>query len=175
MFLKSSPVLKHFHYVSPQYLPKLYVGASNSAAQWVIGCTSIEVSMSTEEYLTQEKAFATDITNKPGRLGVKESTALMHTHIFGSQNLEKTSLFSFYTPSGEIAKIFVDAVRFDVSNQTVFLDAAIIPSYSKTSTNIDWIVLSTMRDQKIVPLMIDPTEIPFWIHILPTLVERCRS
>jgi hypothetical protein len=112
---------------------------------------------------------------KFGRLGVKGSIALMHTHIFGFQGQEKTSLFSFYTASGQIARIFVNVVRFDVSNQTVFRDAAIIPSYPKISTEVDWIVLSTMRGQKIVTLVVDDMEIPFWHHLLPTFVERCRS
>jgi hypothetical protein len=32
-----------------------------------------------------------------------------------------------------------------------------------------------MRGQKIVTLVVDDMEIPFWHHLLPTFVERCRS
>jgi hypothetical protein len=113
-------------------------------------------------------------TDLPGRLGVKCSIACMYTHIFGFRRSERVLNFSLHTPSGEIAKIFVDAVRMDVSNQTVFLDAAIIPCYPETSTDIDRIVLCTMCDQKIVPLEIEPREIRFWFHLLPTFVECCR-
>jgi hypothetical protein len=149
----SSPVLEHLHYVSPQTLPKLYIGSGNTAAQWTHDCTS--VTASTWEYSSLKHVVASG-TDLPGRLGVKCSIACMYTHIFGFRRSERVLNFSLHTPSGEIAKIFVDAVRMDVSNQTVFINAAIIPCYSETSTDIYKIVLCTMCDQKIVPLEIEP-------------------
>jgi hypothetical protein len=168
-------VLEHLHYIQPQCLPKLYVGASESFYKWLRCCTSIASSFSRGETKIQENAWASDITNKPGRLGIKESIELMYGNIFGLGGQQKAFIFSLQASSGEIAKIFVDGVRMDVSNQTVLLDAAIIPSYSKTSTEVDWIMANTMHDQSTVSHMANDMEVPFWIHLLPTFVERCRS
>jgi hypothetical protein len=167
-------VLEHLHYVSPQYLPKLYVGTSDSAAHWIILCTCIGATMSAKECSAQKSAFASDITNKPGRLGIKESIALIYLHVFALMNKEKASLFSLMASSGDIVRIFVDAVRMDVSNQTVFLDVAIVPYLPSTDKDIGT-ALTTMEDTKIVSIMADDKETPFWLQLLPTFVERCRS
>jgi hypothetical protein len=167
-------VLENLHYVSPQYLPKLYVGTSDSAAHWIIFCTCIGATMSAEECSAQKSAFASGNTNKPGRLGIKESIALMYLHVFGLMNKEKASPFSLMASSGDVVRIFVDAVRMDVSNQTVFLDVAIVPYFPSTDKDIGT-ALTTMEDTKFVYIMADDKETPFWLRLLPTFVERCRS
>jgi hypothetical protein len=130
--------------------------------------------MSAGEMSIQANAFANDIANKPGRLGIKETIALMYLHIFGLNNKEKASIFNLQSSSGEIALILVDAVRMDISNQTVLVDAAVIPSHPDIDTHVRRI-LTTMPAQNIVVLRADNNEVPFWIHLLPTFAERCRS
>jgi hypothetical protein len=121
-----------------------------------------------------KKASTSDITNKPGRLGIKESIFLIYMHIFGLGGKEKASMFSLQSSSREITRIFVDAVRMDVSNQTVILDAAIVPSHPKPSMDLNRTV-TAMRVQHIVILMADEAAVPFWTHLLPAFVERSRS
>ncbi|KAH4179419.1 MYND-type zinc finger protein samB [Parastagonospora nodorum] len=171
---QSRPVLDHIHYVVPGCLPKLYVGNSNSHAQWMTMCTSIAATMSVTEVAMQEKASSCDITNKPGRLGVKESIYMMIMHIFGLFDKERSYMFSLHGASGEIALVFVDAVRMDVSNQTVFLDAAIIQLHAKTGPEIARST-SSLYGQTVIVLTADKNEVPFWLHLLPTFAERCRT
>jgi hypothetical protein len=130
--------------------------------------------MSAEEMSIQEHAAANGITNKPGRLGIKETIALMYIHIFGLNNKEKVSTFRLHNSSGEIALILVDTIRMEISNQPVFLDAPIVPSHPDTDAHIKQF-LATMPNQNIVLLIADDNEVPFWLHLLPICAEGCRS
>lgn len=171
---QSRPVLEHLHYVVPDCLPKLHVGKSNTHAQWLAMCTSIAATMSVAEMAMQDKASSSDITNKPGRLGIKESIYMIIMHIFGLGDKERSSMFCLRGASGDMALVFVDAVRMDVSNQTVFLDAAIIPIHAKTDPDVAQSMLS-LSVQNVVVLTADKNEVPFWLHLLPTFAERCRT
>lgn len=171
---QSRPILEHLHYIVADCLPKLHVGKSNSHAQWLTMCTSIAATMSVTEMAMQDKTSSSDVTNKPGRLGIRESIYMMIMHIFGLGDKERSSLFDLRGASGKIALVLVDAVRMDVSNQTVFLDAAIIPLHAKTGADVAR-SMSSLYGQNLVVLTADKNEVPFWLHLLPTFAERCRT
>lgn len=171
---KSDPVLEHLHYVLPDCLPKLHVGKSNSHAKWLMMCTSIAATMTATELSMQKKASLINITNKPGRLGIKESLYMMFMHVFGLCDRERATIFGVQSALGRIALVIVDAARMDTSNQAVFLDAAVIPIRNENGADVARIV-STVQGHKLVTLMSDDNEIPFWLHLLPTFAERCRT
>jgi hypothetical protein len=172
---RSTPVLEHLHYVMPDCLPNVHVGKSNSHAKWVELCTSIAATMSATEFSIQKRASFSNIASKPGRLGIKESIYMMYMHVFGLCNRERAAVFNLQSASAGIALIIVDAVRMDTSNQSVFLDAAVIPFNKKNGPALLQIV-QTMQHQnmQLVSLLADENEIPLWLHLLPAFVERCR-
>lgn len=172
---RTTLVLENLHYLSPDVLPKVFVGKNNSQANWVLHCTRLETSTSAEEYAEQKRTGTYSTTSKSGRLSVKETISMMFMHIFGFRGLGMLESFALRKDNSGFAHIYVDAVRMDVSNQTVFLDSALvlldhgnIVEYSKEAFKV-------CPDSKIVAINTDENEEPFRRNLLPTFSERCRS
>ncbi|KAF2124344.1 hypothetical protein P153DRAFT_400973 [Dothidotthia symphoricarpi CBS 119687] len=166
--------LEHLHYVHPDVLPKVYIGRSNSDAHWVAMLTSLPAIMSETERAEFERATTSDITVNTGRVGLKKSISAMHREVFGIQSMAKAVIFGLRDSSRDFATLYVDAVRLDVSNQTIFMDAALVqhgdhlgPEFSRANADTG--------DITDVTLQTDINEAAFWKHLLPAFAERCRT
>jgi hypothetical protein len=60
----------------------------------------------------------------------------------------------------------VDAVRADVSNQSVLIDAALIPIHDGMEREHNLFIGA-------VTLRVQDEEARFWKHLLPAFAERC--
>lgn len=171
---RSELPIGHLHYVTPDILPKVHMSKFPSQARWVELLTTMAMTMSGTELVEFERNMIKKHPNKAGRLGLKKSIFSMFLYVFGLQDLGQTTVFGLHGSSNSIATIFVDAVRIDVSNQTVFLDAACVALDDK----LDYakvIALLKIKNAKVIIIAIDDKEVPFWKYLLPISAERCRT
>jgi hypothetical protein len=105
----------------------------------------------------------------------------MFAHLIDVPSSGTYTCFIFWAPSprgnSEFALIFVDRLRLDVANQTVFIDAACIPIYDSIYAQVlgalmDPSILKTMKMVDIKPSKFGAS---FWKHRLPAYAERCRA
>ena len=77
--------------------------------------------------------------------------------------------------SGGIAvAIFVDKLRLDMSNQTVLVDAAILPVLKSDSSTIPSIIASWIS-RGFNQIKTNDKELELWKQVLPAYIERCRT
>lgn len=130
--------------------------------------------MSSNEYATYDKYLNNKAANKPGRFGVKETIFNIISHFLEMNSFSRSSRFMLMDASGVVGSIFVHKLRMDVSNQTVFLDAAAVlvhsgieaeyHKYTDKYSKVDYCVVN-----------LDEDETPFWKYLLPMFAERCRA
>ncbi|KAF1846230.1 uncharacterized protein K460DRAFT_386537 [Cucurbitaria berberidis CBS 394.84] len=174
----SKPLLDHLHYVLPDVLPKMNNAKANINTDSLSALVSTRATMSATEHAAFKKAISTTDLHKGGRLGMKETIVSMFIMALGLQKQEKTSVFGLKGSHGDFATIFVDAVRIDVSNQTIILDAACVALHDEISDKFSTTLSDIMSDVDNVRgvfITPDAKEVPFWKHLLPTFAERCRQ
>ncbi|KAF2181225.1 hypothetical protein K469DRAFT_792236 [Zopfia rhizophila CBS 207.26] len=122
----SGIALDHLHYVAPNVLPMMHIRKIKGDSHWLALHTSPPSTMSVLERLEYEKSKSSPRT---GRVGFKDSMFSITMHVTGLKNCRKSAIFGLDHPSSGVVNVilFVDALRMDLSNQTVFLDAAAIP------------------------------------------------
>ena len=169
----SQPFLEHLHYVVPEMLPKLQVAELN--ALWLTAHASIMGTTSGVELLQYENLGANEATlTMTGRLGVKESLHSIYMHVFGHMGASEMRNFRLGNGASDMGWVHVDAIRMDVSNQTVFLDAAFIPLCAGSGLGSVQAVLRTCQED-VMMIQMQDEEQRFWKHLLPTYAERRRS
>ncbi|KAF1952907.1 hypothetical protein CC80DRAFT_571306 [Byssothecium circinans] len=171
---KGAILLESLHYVEPNVLPALFIGKATQHVQWLGTHASTLSTMTIPEYAAYGKYLSRQAANKPGRMGVKETIFNMFMRIFGLNGMEKGSIFAFDNSSIPLATIFVDSVRMDPSNQTVFLDAALVPLSTSMQDGFDYAPIN-LAGVGVVKVNLDVGEAPFWRQLLPSFAERCRS
>lgn len=168
------PTLENLHYIYPDVLPRLNCGQSSSKLDWLGAVTSPMTTMAEEEYKLYDAMLAAKDAAIPGRLGIKETVQSIYAHIFGLSGHAKGNVFWFTHGISSFAVVFVDSVRMDISNQSVILDAALVPRYSGSE-------MQSVRDKvnahagTSIQIQMQDAEIEFWKHLLPTFAERCRQ
>lgn len=152
----------------PETLPVLDV----DTADWLKLHMLYPATMSVSE--KQQFEMVSTRVAMPGRLGVKESLYYLFMHIAGLDNLAKSNWFSLNSPAGLVCVILVDSIRMDLSHQTVFLDAALLPP--QASGGCDYLVpFMEMTPDDAIRVEVNEDEAVFWRHLLPAFSERCRS
>jgi hypothetical protein len=74
----------------------------------------------------------------------------------------------------EVCIIVVDGVRLDVANQSVLIDAAVVPFYA--GPELEHIrMLLAMCSEKEMGMKLEYKEARFWKHLLPAFAERCHQ
>ncbi|KAF1967994.1 hypothetical protein BU23DRAFT_602460 [Bimuria novae-zelandiae CBS 107.79] len=166
--------LEHLHYVHPDVLPTIHVGKNDVHAKWICMVTDSAVTMSENEYSAYGQYLRNNAMNKPGRFGVKESIYNMVMNILGINGFAQSSTFTLKSSAGSVATIFVHKLRMDLSNQTVFLDAAVVLLHSGNEAGYQNTVQKFWKMPSVV-VQIDDDEAPFWKQLLPLFAERCRT
>ncbi|XPT04655.1 hypothetical protein M3J09_013731 [Ascochyta lentis] len=161
--------LDHLAYVDPDTLPKLRL----DKASWLIAHTCCPATMSGSEYQEYEKARVDSNLPMPGRLGVKESLHCVYMHMTGQRGLQKTNSFCLTSPSGVVSIIVVDCIRMDLSHQTVFLDAALLPPQADSGSA--YLTQLATALPRLACINVNDDETSVWKHLLPAFAERCRQ
>ena len=169
-----APTLENLHYIHPDVLPKLDNGRPNANADW-LGCVvSPMATMAREEYKLYKLMLATKDAAVPGRLGIKESTQGMYAHLFGLGGQPRGTVFRLGRGTMHFGVLFVDSVRMDLGNQSVIIDAALLPHYAGAERE-SILCIANANAGPCISVEIQDAEIAFWKHLLPTFAERCRQ
>lgn len=95
-------------------------------------------------------------------------------HICALKSFQRCFLFAFTISSKVTFRIAIHAIRMDLSNQTIFLDAAAISSHS-TAPEIADKISKAFKGEKVVDVKLEVDHERFWRHLLPAFAERCRN
>lgn len=153
--------LDNLHYISPDVLPILDIEI-NKNVSWLVFHTTPKSTMSGSEYAEFEK---TDIMSQSARVRFKHSLSDIIWHCTGFQDSRKSMVFSI-TKS---IYLLVTAVRMDISNQTFFLDAAVVPFADEIPTR------NSQSRRDIIAITGSDSALKVWRHVLPAFAERCRE
>jgi hypothetical protein len=160
--------------VQPDVLPKLHIGQHGSQNEWLGAHTSPTTTMSGTEFREYKRCLANDTLTMPGRLGVKESLQNMYAHLFSLQTQSQCKIFKLCTRESFFAQLYVDSVRMDVSNQSVLMDAALVP-FPLGKEMMQLAFLLAKQGENVGEIYSDEDEVKFWKHLLPAFAERCRQ
>jgi hypothetical protein len=146
--------------------------AKKSELQWLHTHTS-GMFNTRERAQKDESVVADSITDV--RMAFKESLFTMFMTFTGLQN-EQTRLFSLnHTTAGGVhLLIFISNLRMDLANQTVVLDAAVLPLTHELVPRISSFLAGLLK-LSICHIKVDSEELNLWKQALPALVERCRT
>jgi len=109
-----------------------------------------------------------------GRMGVKDRIFQMISGFADLNSTARCSIFRIEDTHGTVAIVMVHAIRMDLSNQTVFLDAAVIPMLNTLAKECTAAV-EGLADTDMVTFIVSDQEALFWKHLLPAFAERCRQ
>ena len=133
--------------------------------------------MSTTERLEYETCSNMDRLTEDGRIGFKDSIFAMFMHFSGLHDTEQTPYFAISneTAGGINIMILTSSIRMDLANQTVLLDAAVIPlSYSILQEYVKSVGTLQTRGG-VLEMKVNNAELELWKHVLPAFAERCRQ
>lgn len=124
--------------------------------------------MSASELHTYTWYKAHNAAKMPPRLRIKEHLTEVFAHVLGHDKRAQASVLRFCsacaTKGQAFAVLYVHGVRLDLSNQTIFLDAALSCKEANDSTNTV-VHTTTITNEEMV----------FWKHIFCAAAERCRT
>jgi hypothetical protein len=89
---------------------------------------TIHTSSATTTTMSEENDYTVlACASIPGRLRTKETMSLIYRNISGLGGIDQIRSFWFIQNQDSIGIVHVNSIRLDVSNQTIFIDAAFIP------------------------------------------------
>jgi hypothetical protein len=122
--LGSWPCLEHLHCVNAHALCELRIHEHGANAEWL----TIHTSSAATTFISEENDYTVLARSSiPGRLRIGETMSLIYRNISGLGGIDQIRSFWVIWNHDGIGMVHVDSIRFDVSNQTVFIDAAFIP------------------------------------------------
>ncbi|KAH8803350.1 hypothetical protein F5884DRAFT_756633 [Xylogone sp. PMI_703] len=109
------------------------------------------------------------------RVNFKDSLFSIFMHFTALQG-QKAHIFGInHSKRGGIhILIFVNCLRLDMGNQTVVLDAAVIPLTDRIVTQNSRF-FSILPKRGVCSIMVDDAELVLWRRVIPAWVERCRE
>ena len=166
---KTSFNLLNIHYIDLSKMPALDLSVSKEKFKWL----SVHLAFSFSDQEQKSRATGED---RRVAADLKESISAI---FLGSSGLEKKSkVFGLSNPTiGVYAFIFVNALRLDLSSQTVVADACVIPLNENNGPK----VIATLRRgpqrdlDSVTTINTLDDEMEAWKALLPTVAERCRT
>jgi len=172
-FRSSTVELEQLHYVCPDVLPILHIDTKGPHPVWLRWLTSGNATMSRSELNLWRKIK--ERGEAPlGRMQVKDRIFQMISEFAGLNSTAQYSIFSIEDLHGAVAIVMIHAIRMDLSNQTVFLDAAVISMLNILPKECTAAV-EGLADADMVTFKVSDQEALFWKHLLPAFAERCRQ
>jgi len=172
--LRSSTVgLEQLHYVCPDVLPILHIDTKGPRPVWLKWLTSGNATMSRSE-LDQCRKIKERGEAPLGRMRVKDRIFQIISEFAGLNSTAQYSIFGIKDLHGAVAIVMIHAIRMDLSNQTVLLDAA-VTSMTTTFPKEFIAAMEKIADTSMVVFKVSDQEVLFWKHLLPAFAERCRQ
>jgi hypothetical protein len=172
-FRSSCIELDQLHYVCPDVLPILDVSAEAPNAHWLKWHTSGNDTMSVLER-DQYRKIKEKGEVPTGRMAIKDRVFHMMSGFANLNDTPQCSIFIVEDSHGTVAMVMIHAIRMDLSNQTVFLDAASIPILKILPTGF-LAAMEKIPQTGAVTFKASAQEALFWKHLLPAFAERCRQ
>lgn len=168
---RGTPSAWNISYLNLDRLPVIDAAKKNEL-QWLTTHTS---GMFNTRERAQRDETAVAGSKKDARVAFKESLFTMFMGFTGLQG-RQTRLFSLNNTASEGVHvlIFISSLRMDLANQSVVLDAAVLPLTYKVVSRIDRF-LAALSKLHICHIKVDSDELNLWKQSLPALVERCRT
>ena len=171
------PALQNLHYVNLDRLPMLAIGDSSSMKklEWL---NPLLASMwSAHERVEREQFLDSALNTRDLRVNFKDSlfTLIMHFTGLETKGVRHSVSSIYHGDEGDVHMvIFASCLRLDVSNQTVVLDAAVMPLTNDAVEQFHPLLLALTR-AGMVGINVDDAELLLWKNALPAFVERCRD
>ena len=178
------------HFISPTYkngqdpalwnMPRLNLDrlpiidtAKTKELQWLV--THVSLMWSSRERKLREQSSSPDAVQKDVRVNFKESLFSQFIHYTGLQG-QKAKIFGINSPKTEGVQMifFVSALRLDIANRTVILDAVVLPLTTQLVPTITTF-LGPLSSSGMCLIHVDEDELRLWKEMLPAYVERCRQ
>lgn len=174
VFLDSgSPVTWNMPYLNLRPLPVLDV-AQTDRLRWLT--MHLATMWSARETFLRSNPSAPASPGERVRVEFKDSLFHIFMYFSGVQG-ERSHVFGINCPAdkGVHILLFVSDLRFDLSNRTVVLDAAVLPLYTKLMLKIlpSLGAMATSGGLRTVTTTVE--EMQVWKETLPAWVERCRT
>ncbi|KAK4197623.1 hypothetical protein QBC40DRAFT_333101, partial [Triangularia verruculosa] len=159
-------------------LPVINIGQKNHAAlSWLPSHLS-------HMYSRREDLFLED-PRKPERARVNFKRSLwniltLFAGLERSADVGWSSMFALACNEAVGVKniaiaIFISAMRLDLSNRTIVLDAAVMPATNERAHEQGRIIDDISKNKKLIGVGVTRDALRLWNEALPSMVERCRD
>ena len=170
---EAQPVLRNLHYVNLDRLPLLNV-KDQTKLQWLT--THLSSMFSAKERQDRGKSVSSKADCQNLRANFKDSLYILFMQFAGLQIDKIYTVFGINHPNagGCHMLIFCSGLRLDIANQSVVLDAAVIPLSTELIPKLNSL-LRSVQNRGISSINVDDNELLLWKNVLPAFVERCRD
>ncbi|EAS32822.3 uncharacterized protein CIMG_03846 [Coccidioides immitis RS] len=165
------PTVRNPHYISLDHLPILNISRPLRLG-WLT--PHLADMFSAKERSERDKSMELSTKCENLRARFKDSLFTLFMQVTGAQGGMSYSVFGLDNRDngGIHALIFPACLRLDMTNQTVVLDAAMVPLTAKNMPELRPLLRSIKSPMCI---LVDDEEFVLWKHALPVFVERCRD
>lgn len=168
------PNLLNIHYVNLEILPSVPLPAPAKQLDWLPIHAGLMLSETEKETRQSPDQAARGVL-----VNLKESIACIFLKYAGLQlesPQEWSSVFGLCNPGkgGVYTLFFVNAIKFDLPNHTVVVDACVVPLVDSIMQKIRH-GLQTLANRNLLQIITLDDEVRAWKLLLPTLAERCRA
>ena len=169
-----NPCLLNIHYVNLDALPSVPLPSPATQLDWLplhLGLTLSETEKKAKESSNQAaRGVLVNLKESIGCIflnyaGLQLPSAQDWSSVFGLCNPEKGGVHTLF---------FVNALKFDLPNHTIVVDACVVPL-------VDGIMpklrpgLQTLANRRFIQIVTLDDEVRAWKLLLPALAERCRT
>ncbi|KAH8655522.1 hypothetical protein BX600DRAFT_469774 [Xylariales sp. PMI_506] len=142
---------------------------------WLIPHISMMFS-ARQRYLRENPSAPVDRKDERTSVELQDSIFSLNMHYTGLQG-EKGHVFGITCreKGGVNILLFVSALRLDLSNRSVVLDAAALPLYEEKMPQLMTFLQSLTNTSKIIQILVSVAELRLWQRALPLWAERCRT
>ncbi|KAF2655008.1 hypothetical protein K491DRAFT_704879 [Lophiostoma macrostomum CBS 122681] len=170
-------LLENLHYVWPEVLPLLHISKTKTKLEWLNATTSTKMTMTSPEFDDYDQSQKANGPPTSARVGLKDSLFSIFVHFAGLQNTAQSTIFGLHNESAGGVNIMIlgSGLRMDMANQSVCLDAAVLPlHHDMMADGLQAIAKIHSRGGNII-VKVNDAELTLWKHILPAFAERCRA
>ncbi|KAL1962427.1 hypothetical protein VTN77DRAFT_9698 [Rasamsonia byssochlamydoides] len=171
--LQETPTLRNLPYVKLDRLPILNI-KDKSNLEWMN--PHVGSMFSARERRERDTCLKSGIKCQDSRINFKDSLLSLFMHFTALQGGQRHAVFGIdHRGNGGVHILILPSnVRLDMSNQSVVLDAAVVPLSMDVIPKL-MPFFSAALTSDLVSILVDDSELLLWKHALPAFVERCRD
>jgi MYND finger len=167
------PVLRNLHYVSLDYLAQLDLQDAGKLSWLTPHLSSM---FSAQERRDRDSNMSGNSNIHYSRLDFKDSLCSIFMRFAGVQSPKRYAMFGIDNRGGGGVHflIFASSMLLDSSNQSVVLDAAVLPLRNELVPKLVPLI-TQVQNRGLISVVVDDDELLLWKYVLPALTERCRD